>query len=179
MSRSEEFVLSRIEQGGIMLPISDVDVIETSNIDILPFWDALKGCINIDEEFLKSSHDNNLMAISLKSDLGERTCRVKYDPEGDFEYCATEHSKYDGTLLFAVEMISRLLTRIITGDTYNSNTAPIDYAENPFNYDVNFIAGDVIIRSDFGRMNINGRMMAGQSDIACLPLSVEYIKRED
>lgn len=54
-------------------------------------------------------------------DEGHKVVNIIVDPNGDFDYFTSETCLFDGTLLFYTNTVTKALSKIITGQTYNSN----------------------------------------------------------
>lgn len=47
-----------------------------------------------------------------------------------------------------------------------------NYADEFWNYDLDYILGDIYYFRDFGMKNINGHMMAGEDDVMVMPVKI-------
>lgn len=180
MNKPEEFVLKRIASHDIIVN-DDKDKISLQKTNVFPVSDYIKGAKTKEglEQEYKMVKKNNCIDILMKSETGENIeFKIKYDNNAQYEYCTTQISTHDGTLIFQFEAIKELLVRIFTCSTYNKETAPNDYLINQSKYITEYTIGDIVIVSYFGIFDINGRMIPGQRDIVCLPISVKYIEHK-
>jgi len=119
-------------------------------------------------------------SINHKEDeLKEINVRIKYNPDAQFDYFTMETSTHDGTFLFTSQCIGKVLDRLLTVSTYAKNKVNEDFYNNTFDYDINYIIGDIVIHSDFGMKNINGNDWHRQTDIVILPIKFECFKKEN
>jgi len=126
--------------------------------------------------------DSNSFSLKLESQSldgsqkGFMKFEVEYDPNAEFEYFTTTSSTHDGTLIFVGDNIRRLLEKIIFLQTQNKNKITEDFRKDMFSYSLKYTIGDIVMHSDFGMKEINGRNMMGQTDTVCLPIKFEIIK---
>ena len=105
---------------------------------------------------------------------------MKYNPNADFNYFTTDISTHDGTLLFMGQAIERILSKILTVQTQYREVIPKGFNENDFfEYDYFYEVGDILVHSDVGMKNINGRNIMGQRDIMMLPIKFSMMRKED
>lgn len=115
--------------------------------------------------------------VSLDEEKESVQLSVEYNPAVNFNYFTTKSLTYDGTLYFLWEAIRKLLFNIVTLGTYLDINETKDYQKNPWDYDVKYTIGDMIIHHDFGLKNINGHEMMGETNIIVLPIKFEVFKK--
>jgi len=126
----------------------------------------------------KITINNNKFEIRLECDQGKFINTIEYNPNAEFDYFTTERSTHDGTLIFTLNNIQKILIKILKKETYYTKI-PQDVIDNPFNYNYKYIIGDIIIHQDFGIKNINGNKWPGQTDTLVLPIKFEYSEKEN
>jgi hypothetical protein len=131
----------------------------------LEYIPTLKNCFVNDNEFM----------VEISCDQGKFLLNIEYNTEADFEYFTMESSTHDGTLLFVVEVIQKIVDKVLRLGTYPTNNTPKDIVENLCNYNYKYIVGDIIVHRDFGMKNINGHNWQGETDIVVLPIKFEYV----
>lgn len=121
--------------------------------------------------------DNNKFLINTRCDLGKTNITIEYDKDAEFDYFTMETTTHDGTMLFTEQCIEKLLYKLFQIGTYAKNKVTSDFIENPFNYDIFYTIGDIVLHRDFGMKNINGHNWSGQTDIVVLPIKFECVSR--
>ena len=105
---------------------------------------------------------------------------LKYNPNAKFNYFTTDISTHDGTLLFIGQAIERILSKILTVQTQYINAIPKGFNETDFfEHDYFYEVGDILLHSDVGMKNINGRNIMGQRDVMMLPIKFSMMRKED
>lgn len=123
---------------------------------------------------------DNTVSVKIVDNTNNRFVNVclKYNPNAEFDYFATDISTHDGTLLFIEQAIERILNRILTVQTQYAKSIPKGFNENNFfQHDYFYEVGDILLHSDVGMKNINGNNIMGQRDIMMLPIKFNMIKR--
>ncbi len=108
---------------------------------------------------------------------GETKITIHYDPNEEYEYFTSKKITYDGTCMFLEECIIDILNRPLTLQTYDKTKVDDDFLVNPFNYNIKYTIGDIVVHRDFGMKNINNCNMYGETDIAVLPIKMTIIKK--
>ncbi|HDK7194943.1 TPA: hypothetical protein PTV74_003251 [Clostridium botulinum] len=103
---------------------------------------------------------------------------IEYNNEADYNYFTSNFVTHDGTLLFQIQAIDEMLNKFFYLKTCYKKVATDDFMNNPFNYDVKYTIGDVLINSNYGINKINGNNMRGQKDSIVLPVKFEIFKHE-
>jgi hypothetical protein len=137
---------------------------------------------NVYKEYFRSLEVNGeSLSCHLESDqeIGKKMkISVRYSPHEKFQYFANSETKHDGTIIFFIDNICRLLNKVLTLGTYCSDGISDDFITNPFNYDVEYVIGDIIVHSEFGEQIINEVRMSGQHDTAFIPIKFTFKLRE-
>ena len=145
----------------------------------------------INEINLMTYIENNIKSLKVKENkvdvqlLNEEANKfvnvnLKHNPNAEFNYFTTDISTHDGTLLFMGQAIERILSKILTAQTQYREVIPKGFNENDFfEYDYFYEVGDILLHSDVGMKNINGRNIMGQRDIMMLPIKFSMMRKED
>lgn len=171
MNKSIEFIKNRIGDNSFTsnMPTDgwDDSVVLNPMEQYLQYNPEFKSCFISDNEF----------QTTLECDLGKTNVNVQYNPDSDFSYFTMETSTHDGTLCFTFSSVEKLLFKLLRMGIYDKNVVTSDFIENPFNYNIKYIIGDVIIHTDYGSKTINGRVMDGVTDIVVLPIKFEFLAK--
>ena len=145
----------------------------------------------INEINLMTYIENNIKSLKVKENkvdvqlLNEEANKfvnvnLKHNPNAEFNYFTTDISTHDGTLLFMGQAIERILSKILTAQTQYREVIPKGFNENDFfEYDYFYEVGDILVHSDVGMKNINGRNIMGQRDIMMLPIKFNMVRKKD
>ena len=121
-------------------------------------------------------HDDKI-EVRLKANGKEIILGVIYDADANFDYFTNTKTTHDGTCIFTEQAILELLNKMLFLKTCYNNASE-EFIENPLDYNIKYIIGDILIHNDFGMKNINGNMIYAQTETLVLPIKFEYIKRE-
>ena len=160
MNKSIEFMERVCNRGGDAIPKSGWD--KAKVISTPEFIEQMLGYKPFDT------------LIEIKCNLGELKHSIHYDPEAEFEYFTSSVSKHDGTLCFFHENAYKPFYNVVTRATYNQQTAPKDYQDNPEHYSIKYTVGDIVVHTTFGMQDINGQQIHGEKDVAVLPIKCEW-----
>lgn len=166
MNRSIEFVKSKIinnEANGI--PIDGWD--DSLILNPIDYYMRFIPDLNI--------KNGNKLFIIMKYDNGKQSkITIIYNPYIDFDYFTMKTTTHDGTLLFTLESIEKLLYKLLQLNTMPKDI-PID-ENNIDDYDYVYTIGDIVLHRDFGIKSINGNNLRGETDTIILPIKFNYIK---
>jgi hypothetical protein len=147
----------------------------------------LKNTINFDTveihdtvELIKSMYGiKSATIIDINASCENKTRNIKIELEDDFEpeYFIVRFSTHDGTMIFVQQLYKQALYEILSGSTFNRDTAPTDYIKNYMSYDLKYTIGKTYFFNDFGIKNINGNKMQGEDNVLIIPCKIEYIER--
>ncbi|MBD5589360.1 hypothetical protein [Clostridium botulinum] len=170
MNKSIEYIKNRIENS-----IDDIGDIPLDNWDNVKVINPMKW---LESEF-NIPVDNNKVKCDLtinKKFKNEIT--IEYNDKVDYDYFTSDFITHDGTLLFQAQAINKMMLKLLKRETYSKKIATDGFISNPFNYDIKYTIGDILINSDYGIKKINGNKMRGQKDCIVLPVKFEIFKRE-
>lgn len=125
----------------------------------------------------KITINNNKFEIRLECNEGQFINSIEYNPNVEFNYFTSEISTHDGTLIFTLNNIQKILIKILKRETYYTKI-PQDVIDNPFNYNYKYTIGDLLIHNDYGTKNINGNKWPGVTETMVLPIKFEYFEKE-
>ena len=136
-------------------------------------WDNAK-VINL-KEYITSicATQDQIIGDIIESELGYTKVKIVFDDTVDFDYFTSVASTHDGTLIFTKEAINTLVTTLLYGGTYCKNEYNDGVIHNRGKYRFIYTVGNIVINSDFGMKDINGRKMLGQTDMVCIPIKFE------
>lgn len=166
-------MLNKIKQAqkeGRILPdvVVDYENVTTDNpIDIITI---------LYPEFKEVLRDGSL-SYKLESEQGQKAINISYLQDFEPDYYIVRLSTHDGTLLFVGSLYEDIVKDIVVGSAYCKGNAPKNYSEEFWNYDLDYILGDIYFFRDFGMKSINGHIMAGEDDVMVMPVKVEYKRR--
>lgn len=91
---------------------------------------------------------------------------VSYDPKvnEDYEYKIIRASKSDGTFIFHIQLMDKVLNPILNRMSYFKKNEPKDMSK------IKYVIGDIVIETDIGMIDINGKVMHGQDETISLPV---------
>ena len=171
MNKSVKYIEDRIinTPNSINIPISGWDKAIVFNpieqyLCLLP---ELKSCFISDKEF----------SVVLISNNDKINITIEYNSDVEFDYFTTITTTHDGTLFFIEEAIQELLIKLLKLETHAKNKITSEFIENPFNYNVKYTIGDIIMHTDYGMKNINGNKIHGETNNIVLPIKFDTIKR--
>ena len=171
INRSIEYIKNRI--------LNDPDSVMNMPIegwDDAMIFNPIHFFTTIPEFELLSITDS--LQLVLSNEERKINLNIKYDPLASFDYFTMNCITYDGTLYFLMESIGDLLFKLTTLQTYFNADETKDFRKNPFNYDVKYIIGDIIVHRDFGMKSINGHEMMGETNIIVLPIKFELFEKQ-
>ncbi|NFF75904.1 hypothetical protein FCV38_02625 [Clostridium sporogenes] len=169
-NKSIEYIKNRIKQS-----VDDIGDIPLDNWDNVKVINPMKW---LESEF-NILVDNNKITCDLtinKKFKNEVT--IEYNDKVNYDYFTSDFIIHDGTLLFQAQAINEMMFKLLKRETYSKKIATKGFLSNPFNYDVKYTIGDILINSDYGIKKINGNKMRGQKDCIVLPAKFEIFKRE-
>lgn len=67
-----------------------------------------------------------------------------FDPDADFEYFTSECVTHDGTLIFELELASRIVQKICTGNTYNKSKGAPKSGDT-----LQYVIGNLVLLNEF------------------------------
>lgn len=105
---------------------------------------------------------------------GTMFAHIKYDEavNENYDYQIIRELTHDGTAIFILDLIFKVLQPIANKESYCKANAPEDLNSIK---DIKYTIGDIKIEGDYGTKEINGMKMEGQTDVAYLPVRVEYV----
>lgn len=171
MGKSRDFVVSKISDGqitGYGLPEAWENAMEINPIEYAKTW--------MDERM--SSGMTFTADAVFDGEIKKVISHIKYDPSAEFDYCTTKQIQHDGTLIFEVELLVELLNRVFQAQTYNKETAPEGFTLRRWEYETDYVIGDVVIHHEYGDQNVPDKPWIQSRTIAALPVSIKYTKIE-
>lgn len=165
-------MLNKIKQAqkeGRILP--DV-VVDYENVMIDNSIDIITSLYPQFKEVLK----NDSLSYKLEFEQGQRIINISYLQDFEPDYYIVRLSTHDGTLLFVDHLYEDIVKSVVVGTAYCKENAPENYADEFWNYDLDYTLGDIYYFRDFGMKNINGHMMAGEDDVMIMPVKIKYNK---
>ena len=131
MEKSLEYIKKRIEEGNCYNMFME----EFQDMYEIPF----KSC------FLEGHGD--YMIIAVRKDSNEVLADLTYEPDAEFNYFITETCVCDGTLMFMINLMTRILQKI---GQLKTGYAPAiaEITEDSFNdYNLHYYVGDFVANS--------------------------------
>lgn len=172
MNNSLDFVKQRIESGYVADWIPKTGWGEAQCVN--PF--------NISQFNITWKESHNLVGKTewngaIVQDGHKANIYVAYRPEyKDFQYASFEHSYNDGTLLYVVEPLLSVMIKPFCLKTYNQQNAPCDIEENWFNYDYEYVVGDIVAMSINCDSPIKEKPWLCWHTVAAMPIAFYYKK---
>lgn len=152
MNLSESFVLRRIQDGDINVPAYD-------RVSVLPFPRVQQDYC---QPALVSKEGYFAHPITVFSD-------VRYDPEAEYDYAAVSYCSHDGTFLFTMELVAKILDRLRRADTYNTDAGMFHVSDGQ-DVTIHYTVGDFVILDGFGESPDSSRPFLRQHTSVCLPI---------
>lgn len=131
MEKSLEYIKKRIEEGNCY----NMSMEEFQDMYEIPF----KSC------FLEGHGD--YMIIAVRKDSDKVLADLTYEPDAEFNYFITETCVCDGTLMFMINLMTRILQKI---GQLKTGYAPAiaEITEDSFNdYNLHYYVGDFVANS--------------------------------
>lgn len=133
----------------------------------------LKECLN------GCNLENNTLEYTIKTNDEEIDIAIEYNVDETFEYFTNETVICDGTLIFFNELINKVLSKILQCGTYNKHNAPKDFTNNPSNYKIKYIIGNLVLATEHGdEFSTEKKLWMKSRFTVMLPIKIEYIKKE-
>lgn len=175
-NKSIEFVRQRIVSGN-----TDLELSRLNNCYEMSFLDAVQQCLN--EQIYDVIKQNNCLRLVLDINDKKANFSIKYDPDADFEYFTMESCVCDGTLIFLLENIAKIIDKVLHMGTYNTNTLPSDYADNCDKYKATYTVGNLVICSEHGEYGVDDWVPEDKKWMrtrwtVMLPIKTEYELKE-
>lgn len=157
---SHEFVKQTILDG---LTVFDYTTEEIDNAQILPgdhYIEPRKRTANF-------------------SDTSYMNITIRYTPENNFDCFSSVTSEHDGTLLFFLQDLQDLVTKIVTGRTvFEPKARKSGIYEEPGAFDIEMEFGDIIvITSERTITNQFGHSFHGLRTSCCVPIKWDCHRR--
>ncbi|WP_346938272.1 hypothetical protein [uncultured Clostridium sp.] len=122
---------------------------------------------------------NNALEYTIKTNDEEIDIAIEYNVDETFEYFTNETVICDGTLIFFNELINKVLSNILQCRTYNKHNAPKDFTNNPSNYKIKYIIGNLVLATEHGdEFSTEKKPWMKSRFTVMLPIKIEYIKKE-
>lgn len=104
---------------------------------------------------------------------------IEYDPtmkRKDRQYWRIEQCGGDGTLLFSIDMMQKLLLRILNKDSWHIPSLPEDQSTVK---DIKYTIGNISHATVFGKVELKcGGKYPGQCERVRMPVKCEYIYKD-
>ncbi len=156
--------------------LPDVVVDYDNVIDISP----IELINQIYPDFKKITNGSTIKYKALNTETNaSKTIEIKHEIDFEPDYYIVKLSTHDGTLYFTNELYKDIIAGIVNGLAYCKSNNPYNYSADFWDYDINYMLGNVYHFRDFGMKDINGHIMHGQTDIMVMPVKVEYIRNND
>lgn len=169
MNKSLNFVKQRISSG----LCNNMDIKDFEKIYVCSFKEALK----VGSKEIQDAFKDNETIITIENGANKKQVSINYSPESEFEYFTMESCVCDGTLMFIDELILKILYKLIRSETYNKETAPVDYLEDIWRYDIQYTIGDYVINNEYGDFGTKEKPWMHSRFTAMLPIKCKIMER--
>jgi hypothetical protein len=100
---------------------------------------------------------------------------IVFDQLVEKQYEVIRKSTHDGTLIFTKQVLDEALGALIHKKTYHIPSAPADKSTVK---DLNYVIGEVELKSEFGMVDLPVGRIFGQTDTVTIPVKCIYILKE-
>jgi len=126
---------------------------------------------------IQNIYKNNMFNILMKSDDGEMNIIINYDPDAEFEYFTLESCVCDGTSVFMLNLMEKILFKLFQYQTYNNSTVPKDLKKNIWSYNLKYSVGNFVLNNEYGDFGTEEKPWMNSRFTAMLPIKCEWYKK--
>ena len=160
MSKSIDFCKQRAKESNFdFLPGTQFN--EVNSLDIL--------------ETMFNDNTKEIISLITKDGL-ELTDNITviYDPDADFDYFTNARCRNDGTLLFALENMQKVLMNVLDTTTCCKTKIPKDFLYNSSKYHCTYTIGNIVTTTEHSEeFSTEEKPWMTQRDTAMLPIKFD------
>ena len=102
---------------------------------------------------------------------------ITYNPNAEFEYFTMQRCTCDGTLIFYNDLMEEILRSLASGETYNKEKEPNDFANHLADYDRIYEIGDLVFGDEFNKkFGIKEKPWMQSRFTVFLPIKMDFVK---
>lgn len=171
MNRSIEFIKSVIDAGRVGDEYERVGWDEAETFNIFDFAKT---------EVVVSKNEYLFHYPSAKLDDGVEfplTIVVRYNPDADFQYISSDICSHDGTLVFVLEAMNRVFTKVATGQSIDVRLIDqihSDIRNNSLLYEI----GDMCVNTQFRESKNPEKPWLMSHQTVALPIKMTLVPNE-
>ena len=164
--KSLDYIKQRISDGTTGL--TDCNYESMTEVNTVDIYEKIYDARNLEH------------GLTLKSIIDERKCaEVYYDPNADFNYFTMCRNSNDGTLMFDLEAMKYVLTKVLACQMYNKAviSEPVDmdfFNTHYFKYTV----GDIVLCQEYSEeFSTKEKPWMMRRSTALLPIKFEVLEK--
>lgn len=163
MNKSLEYIKRRIKEGNCE-NMSPEEFVDMKALPMSSFW--------------KMATEGKTIILATTKNENEVVADLIYNPDADFNYFATESCVCDGSLLFMIDLIDRLLNRVQSLNTYYIPAFEDIPEEELCNYKLHYETGDIVTNSYIIEPPYKDKPWMRNSFTVMLPIKFTIEKRK-
>lgn len=166
--KSLNFVKERIDKQSANLDVSaDAKWVEIDFVDKVQ-------TIAMDNKIRELLTDNKFKSV-IRTPQGDVEVSIKQNTNADFEYFTMERCTCDGTLLFAEELFSKILNKLIKAETVNKEK----YKQVPYGGEIVYTVGNFVMCEEFGDFGTKEKPWLNSRFTVMLPIKFDVIEKKN